>query len=79
MSVASRIVGFETQPELGDTGPVTPRTCWVINDGILVCVAVDKLRPCTVPELLAFQYMQGRDIKPPAISETQAQQSFIDE
>ena len=77
-STGSRIVGFETQPEQGDIGPDTPQTCWLINDGIPICVATDKLRPCTAPELLAYQYMQGRYIKPSAISEGQAQQSFID-
>ena len=78
-STAFRIVGFETQPEKGEEGPGTPQTCWVICDGIPICVATEKLRPSTAPELLAYQYMQGKDYRPPAVSETQAQQSFIDE
>ena len=38
----------------------------------------DKIRPCTAAELLAYQFMQGYDIPTP-LSETQEQQSFIDE
>ena len=44
-SVGSRLVGFEKdRNSLGDT---QPRTCWIICDSVPVCVAVDRLRPCT--------------------------------
>ena len=51
-SVASRIVGFEHDDAYPDR---LPAVCWVICDGIPVCVSVDKIRPCTAAELLAYQ------------------------
>ena len=30
--------------------------CWVICDGLPVCVGTHKLRPCNSSELLAYQY-----------------------
>ena len=75
-SVGSRIVGFETDPNFPDK---EPSTAWVICDGLSVCVATDKIRPCTAAELLAYQFQQGNDIAKDPVSETAEQQSFIDE
>jgi len=72
-SVGSRIVGFEPTENPNQE----PATAWVICDGLSVCVATDKLRPCTAAELLAYHYMQNRPSEP--ISETHQQQAFIDE
>ena len=74
-NVGSRIVGFETDPNHPNRSPAS---CWVICDGLSVLVATDKVRPCTAAELLAYQFLHGKDI-PEAISETQEQQAFIDE
>ena len=67
-SVGSRIVGFEPDP---DDPNKDPSTAWVICDGLPVCVATDKMRPCTVAELLAYQFMQGNDLPRVPVSETQ--------
>ena len=53
-SVGSRIVGFEVDPKKHDQAPAV---AWVVCDGLPVCIATDKLRPCTLAELLAYQYM----------------------
>ena len=51
-SVGSRLIGFERgRNSLGET---QPRTCWIICDSVSVCVAVDRLRPCTPADSLAF-------------------------
>jgi hypothetical protein len=73
-SVGSKIVGFEVDSKEPDKDP---HAAWVICDGIPVCVATDKIRPCTAAELLAYTYMHGEGM--PAVSQTQTQQSFIDE
>ena len=53
---------------------------WVVCDGLPVCIATDKLRPCTAAELLAYQYMHDQCPKLPMIhSDSPVQQSFIDE
>ena len=43
-----------------------------------ICVAIDRLRPCTPAELLAFHCTQNKSSKPIA-AEAQTQQGFIDE
>ena len=43
-----------------------------------VCVAVDRLRPCTSAELLAFHYTQTKGSSPLA-TDAQKQKGFIDE
>ena len=73
-SVGSRIVGFEVD---GNHPQKEPSTAWVICDGLSVCVATDKIRPCTAAELLAFQYMKDATQNPKFASHVQ--QSFIDE
>ena len=75
-SVGSRIVGFESDPNYPDK---PPSTAWVICDGLPVCVATDKIRPCTSAELLAYQYMQGQRPPDNPVVSTTVQQSFIDE
>ena len=74
--VGSRIAGFKTDPNYPGRPPAS---CWVIGDGHSVLVATDKIRPCTAAELLAFQFMHGKDIPENAISETQEQRAYIDE
>ena len=75
-SVGSRLKGFEKDGNsLGET---QPRTCWVICDSVPVCVAVDRLRPCTSAELLAFHYTQTKGSSP-LTTDAQTQQGFIDE
>ena len=68
-STGSRIVGFDG------------KNAWVITEGVPVCVAVDRLRPCTAAEALAYQYLSrhqdgsmGRYAPPEG-----QQQSFVDE
>ena len=56
-SVGSRIVGFETDKRFPDREPIN---AWLVCDGLPVCVAVEKLRPCTSAELLAYQFMSPR-------------------
>ena len=75
-SVGSRIVGFETEPNYPNRPPAS---CWVICDGLSVLVALDKIRPCTAAELLAYQFMHGKDIPDNVIAESPEQQAFIDE
>ena len=43
-----------------------------------VCVAIDRLRPCTPAELLAFHYIQTKSSSPLG-TDAQIQQGFIDE
>ena len=75
-SVGSRLTGFEKgRNSLGGT---QPRTCWVICDSVPVCVAVDRFRPCTPAELLAFHCTQTTSSSPLA-TDTQIQQGFVDE
>ena len=45
-------------------GETQPRTCWEIFDSVPVCVAVDRLRPCTPEELLVFQYTHTKSSSP---------------
>ena len=59
-SVGSRIVGCEVDPKKHDQAPAVAR---VVCDGLPVCIATDKLRPCTSAELLAYQYMQDQGIQ----------------
>ena len=59
-------------------GETQPRTCWIICDSVPVCVAVDRLRPCTSAELLAFHHTQTKGSSPLA-TDAQMQQGFIDE
>ena len=68
-------MGFETNPVEPNKDP---HAAWVICDGIPVCVATDKIHPCTAAELLAFHYMNGETM-PPVVSQKQSQQSFLDE
>ena len=75
-SVGSRLTGFEKDRDsLRET---QPRTCWVICDSVPVCVAVDRLRPCTSADLLDFHYTQTIGSSPLA-TDAQTQQGFIDE
>ena len=76
-SIGSRIIGFETSP---DKPGADPSSCWVICDGIPVCVALDKSRPCTPPELLAYQYMAAQNPRSVEIDlEGAKQQSCLNE
>ena len=75
-SVGSRIVGFEHDPNYPDRDPVNG---WVICDGLPVLVSLDKIRPCTAAELLAYHYMQDKEISKTVIAESSEQQAFIDE
>ena len=75
-SVGSRLIGFEK--DRNSLGETQPRTCWVICDSVPVCVAVDRLRPCTPAELLAFHHTHTKSSSPLA-TDTQIQQGFIDE
>ena len=74
-SVASRIVGFEHDDTYTDRPPAV---CWVICDGIPVCVSVDKIRPCTAAELLAYQLTYDPSKLDLDLGSAE-QQSFIDE
>ena len=45
-STPTRIIGFD-----GD------KVAWGLCEGVPVCVATDKIRPCTAPEILAYLYL----------------------
>ena len=75
-SVGLRLIGFEK--DKNSLGETQPRTCWVICDSVPVCVAIDRLRPCTPAELLAFHHTQTKNPSPLA-ADAQTQQGFIDE
>ena len=72
-SIGSRIVGFEVDAEDATREPVN---AWLICDGIPILVAVNKLRPCTASELLAYTYMAKQN--PDVVSHAH-QQRFVDE
>ena len=46
----------------------------MICDGIPVLVAVDKIRPCTAAELLAYQFMHGEGMPRAAAAVIETQQ-----
>ena len=75
-SVGSILISFEK--DKNSFGEIQPRTCWVICDSVPVCVAIDRLRPCTPAELLAFHYTQTKSSTPLA-ADAQTQKGFIDE
>ena len=75
-SVGSGLIGFEK--DRNSLGETQPRACWVTCDSVPVCVAVDRLRPCTSAELLAFHHTQTKGSSPLA-ADAQTQQGFIDE
>ena len=75
-SVGSRLICFEK--DKNSLGETQPRSCWVICDSVPVCVAIDRLRPCTPVELLAFHYTQTKSSSPLA-ADAQTHQGFIDE
>ena len=75
-SVGCTLIGFDK--DRNSLGKTQPRTCWLICDSVPVCVAVDRLRPCTLAESLAFHYTQTNSSSPLA-TEGQIQQGFIDE
>ena len=75
-SVGFRLIGsVKDKNSLGET---QSRTCWVICDSVPVCVAIDRSRPCTPAELLAFHDTQTKSSSPLA-ADAQTQQDFIDE
>ena len=75
-SVGSRLTGFEK--DRNSLGETQPRSCWIICGSVPVCVASDRLRPCTSAELLAFHYTQTTSSSTLA-TDAQVQQGFIDE
>ena len=75
-SVGSRLIGFER--DRNSLGETQPRTCWAICDSVPVCVAVDRLRPCTPAELLSFHFSQTKSSSPLS-TDGQIQHGFIDE
>ena len=76
-SVGSRLIGFrESQNSPSER---QPRTCWVICDAVPVCVAIDRLRPCTPAELLAFFHYTQTKSSSPLAADAQTKQGFINE
>ena len=75
-SVGCRLTGFEK--DKGGPGEGPPRSCWVICDSVPICVAVDRLRPCSAEELLAYHYVQSQATGNPT-PEVSTQQGFVDE
>ena len=75
-SVRSILIDFEKDEN--SFGETQPRTCWVICDSVPVCVAIDRLRPCTPPELFSFHHTETKSSTPLA-ADAQTQQGFIDE
>ncbi len=78
-SARSRIVGCEYKPNQPEED--TPQTCWVVCDDLPVCVASDKLRPCTASELLAYQYLHSTnpDAIVSVVPDTRLPQALVDE
>ena len=64
-STPARIIGFDN------------KVVWVICEGVPVTTAIDKLRPCTAAEVLAYTVLgqKGSVYQPPA----SGQQGFIDQ
>ena len=56
------MIGFKK--DKNSIGETQTRTCWVICDAVPVCVAVDRIRPCTPVEILAFHYTQTKSSSP---------------
>ena len=75
-SVGSRLIGLER--DRNSHGETQSRTCWVICDSVPVCVATDRLRPCTPAELVAFHQTHTKSSSPLA-TDAQIKQGFIDE
>ena len=75
-SVGSRLIGFEK--DINSLGETQQHSCWIICDSVPVCVASDRLRPCTPAELLALHYTQTTSSSTLA-TDAQVQQGFIDE
>ena len=75
-SVASRLIGSEK--DKNSLCETQPRTCWIICDSLPVCVATDRLRPCTSAELLAFHFTQTKSSASLA-ADAHTQQGLIDE
>ena len=67
-STPTRIIGFDG-----------PKVAWGLCEGVPVCVATDKIRPCTAAESLAYHYINRTDANlrfdPPTGDE---QQNFVD-
>ena len=75
-SVGSRLIGFEE--DKNSLGETQPRTCRIICDSLPFSVAVDRLRPRTPAELLAFHCTQTKSSTPLA-ADAQTQEGFIGE
>ena len=75
-SVGSRLIDIEN--DRNSLGETQPRTCWILCDFVPVCVAVDRLRPCTPAELLAVHCRQIEGSSP-LVTDIKVQQVFIDE
>ena len=68
-SVASRIIGFEDS-----------KAVWITCEGVPVLVALDRLRPCTAAEALAYQYLSKDRVEEAGVEPLRAggQQGFVD-
>ena len=69
-STVTRIIGFDG-----------PKVVWGLNETLPVCLAVDKIRPASQAEALAFLYTHGHktpQVEPELVSDEQ-QQAYIDE
>ena len=68
-STATRIIGFDG-----------PKVVWGLSESILVCLSIDKIRPATQEQILAYLYARGHKsgMDRNVISED-LQQSYTDE
>jgi hypothetical protein len=84
------LISYRRKPRIGEQGTQWSTACrvigregsktlWVLQEGVPVCVATDKVRPCTGAEALAYQYM-SRDVDNVRTHEPPegTQQGFVD-
>jgi hypothetical protein len=85
------LVSYRRRPRAGEQGTQWSSACriigkeggktiWASHESIPVCVPIDKIRPCTPAEALAYQYLsKGRTNSTDEVQQDLgSQQSFID-
>ena len=83
------LVCYRRRPRIGEQGTQWSTACkiigkegnkaiWLLHETVPVCVPVDKLRPCTSAEALAYQYLSKNNHQDEIGETLQGQQGFID-
>ena len=74
-SVESGLFGFEK--DKNSIGETQLCTCWVICNSVPVCVAIDRLLPCTPTELLTFLHCTQNESCTPLAADIQTPQGLL--